>query len=53
MILDQKQPRKLFVQPCLALDDAAGVVYTDYEPSPRGMVRAARTLLAFAPSVTQ
>ncbi len=37
-MLDHKQPRKLFVQPVMALDDAAGVVYKDYPPSAHGMV---------------
>ena len=39
MVLEQKQPRKLFVQPLLALDESAGVVYRDFDPSPEGMVR--------------
>ena len=40
VILDQKQPRKLFVQPCLVLDDTAGVLYKEYDPSADGMVRS-------------
>jgi hypothetical protein len=37
-VMDQKQPRKLFVQPCTTL--AAGAVeYKDYPPTPEGLLR--------------